>query len=57
MNSIFFLKAAYAVAWIIYLGYLGRILLRLKKVKAERLELERTTAKSAAQPTLKRSAS
>jgi hypothetical protein len=36
--------AAYAVAWVIYLGYLGRILLRMKKVAAERVELERTVA-------------
>ena len=42
MNSIVFLKAAYAVAWIIYLGYLAQILLRIKKVQAEREELERS---------------
>ena len=42
MNSIMFLKAAYICAWVIYLGYLGRILLRMKKVQAERGELERT---------------
>ncbi len=41
MNSIFFLKAAYVVAWVIYLGYLGRILLRMKKVEEETKELER----------------
>ena len=43
MSSIIFLKAAYAVAWVIYLGYLGRILLRMKKVAVEREELERTS--------------
>ena len=42
MNSIIFLKAAYAVSWVIYLGYLGRILLRMKRVEAERRELERS---------------
>lgn len=39
MNSIAFLKAAYAVSWIIYLGYLGRILLRMRKVEAELKEV------------------
>jgi len=48
MSSIAFLKLAYTAAWIIYLGYLARILLRMKTVEAEREELERTTAKSAA---------
>jgi hypothetical protein len=58
MNSIVFLKAAYAVAWIIYLGYLGRILLRMKKVEREREELERTTRSEADRvATLTRSAS
>ena len=33
--------AAYAVAWVIYVGYLGRILLRIRKVAAEKAELER----------------
>ncbi len=41
MNSIMFLKAAYAVAWVTYLGYLARILLRMKKVEEETKELER----------------
>lgn len=44
MNSIVFLKAAYAVAWVIYLGYLAQILMRMKKVTAEREELERSVA-------------
>ncbi len=42
MNSIIFLKAAYAVAWVIYVGYLARILLRMKRVEVERKELERS---------------
>lgn len=41
MNSIAFLKAAYIVAWVVYLGYLGRILLRMKKVEDETGELRR----------------
>ncbi len=41
MNSIAFLKAAYIVAWVVYLGYLGRILLRMKKVEDELKEMQR----------------
>jgi hypothetical protein len=41
MKGMEFLKAAYIVSWVIYLGYLGRILLRLKKVEEEHKELER----------------
>jgi hypothetical protein len=41
MNSLVFLKAAYIVAWVAYLGYLGRILLRMKKVEAETKDLRR----------------
>jgi hypothetical protein len=41
MSSIGFLKLAYVVAWAIYLGYLARILLGMKKVEEERQELER----------------
>ena len=41
MSSIGFLKAAYIVAWVGYLGYLARILLRMKKVEEETRELER----------------
>jgi len=33
MSSIAFLKAAYVVAWVVYVGYLGRILLRLRRVE------------------------
>jgi hypothetical protein len=39
MNAIAFLKAAYIVAWVVYLGYLGRILLRMKRVEEEMKEL------------------
>jgi len=49
--------AAYAIAWVIYLGYLGRILLRMKKVAAEREELERTLTRNPVTPSLTRSAS
>ncbi len=41
MSSIAFLKVAYAVAWVTYLGYLARILLRMKKVEEETREMER----------------
>jgi len=41
MNPIAFLKAAYIVAWVVYLGYLVRIFLRMKLVEAERRELDR----------------
>jgi CcmD family protein len=41
MNPIAFLKAAYIVAWVVYLGYLGRILLRMKKVEGELKEMQR----------------
>jgi hypothetical protein len=40
-NSMHFLDAAYVVAWVVYLGYLGRILLRMKKAEDEARELER----------------
>jgi CcmD family protein len=41
MNPIAFLKAAYIVAWVVYLGYLGRILLRMKKVEDELKQMQR----------------
>ena len=50
MNSIAFLNemhltpysaAAYTVAWVAYLGYLVRILLRMRLVEGERKEMER----------------
>ena len=45
MNSLTFLKAAYAVAWVVYVGYLCRILLRMRLVEAERKEMERSGSK------------
>jgi len=54
MTSIMFLKVAYIVAWLIYLGYLARILLRMKAVESERAELERTSARNAAASPLTR---
>ena len=44
MDSLVFLKAAYAIAWIIYLGYLVQILRRMKKVAAEQEELQHSAA-------------
>jgi hypothetical protein len=41
MNSIIFLKAAYVIAWLAYVGYLGRILLRMKRVEDETNDLQR----------------
>jgi len=41
MNPIPLLHPAYIVAWVVYVGYLGRILLRMKKVEEETKELER----------------
>jgi hypothetical protein len=48
MTSIMFLKIAYVVAWVIYLGYLARILVRMKTVESERTEVERTSARNVA---------
>jgi hypothetical protein len=42
MNSIAFLKAAYIIAWVVYVGYLGRILLRMRHVEEELKEVERS---------------
>ncbi len=41
MHLTSFSVAAYAVAWVVYLGYLGRILLRMRRVEEEKKELER----------------
>ncbi len=41
MNPIPFLHAAYIVAWVVYVGYLVRILLRMKKVEEERKEMDK----------------
>lgn len=40
MNPIPFLKAAYIVAWVIYVGYLCRILLRMRLVEQETKEFD-----------------
>jgi hypothetical protein len=40
MNSLVFLKAAYTLAWIVYLGYLVRILLRMRRVEGEIAEVQ-----------------
>ncbi len=40
MNAIVFLKAAYAIAWIVYVGYLVKILLRMRRVEEELKEVE-----------------
>lgn len=42
MNSLTFLKAAYIITWVVYVGYLGRILLRMRLVEAERKEMEQS---------------
>ncbi len=39
MNSIAFLKAAYTIAWLVYLGYLARILLRMRRLEEEMKEV------------------
>ena len=49
MNPIAFLKAAYIIAWVVYLGYLGRILLRMKNVEAEMTELRNSNSSSSRQ--------
>ena len=40
MNSLLFLKAAYLFAWVVYLGYLFRMLARLRTVERELKEVE-----------------
>ncbi len=49
MNSIAFLKAAYTIAWLVYLGYLARILLRMRRVEEEIKEVGVTTSSHAAE--------
>ena len=41
MSSIGFLKTAYIVAWVVYLGYLGWIASRLVKVEGELKDVKR----------------
>jgi CcmD family protein len=40
MNGILFLKAAYVIAWAVYLGYLFRMLVRMRSVEKELHEVE-----------------
>jgi hypothetical protein len=35
------LKAAYIIAWVVYLGYLGKILLGMRRVEGELDEMKR----------------
>ncbi|HSY11613.1 MAG TPA: hypothetical protein VK976_05435 [Verrucomicrobiae bacterium] len=42
MNSIIFLRTAYIISWVVYAGYLGRLLLRMRLVEAERKEMEQS---------------
>jgi hypothetical protein len=48
MHSITFLKAAYTIAWLVYLGYLGRILLRMRRVEDELKEVAVSSSSPAA---------
>jgi hypothetical protein len=41
MNSIAFLKAAYIIAWVVYVGYLGKIIMSLRRVEGELQEMKR----------------
>ena len=41
MSGIGFLKAAYIVAWVIYLGYLGSLFPRFRRLHSEMKDLER----------------
>ncbi len=49
MNSITFLKAAYTIAWLVYLGYLALILLRMHRVEKELKEVEAGSSSPAAE--------
>jgi len=40
MSAILFLKAAYVIAWAVYLGYLFRMLIRMRSVERELKEVE-----------------
>jgi methyl coenzyme M reductase subunit C-like uncharacterized protein (methanogenesis marker protein 7) len=40
-NPIHYLDAAYIVGWLVYLGYLGRILWRMKRAEEEKSDLDR----------------
>ena len=47
MNALTFLKAAYVFAWVVYLGYLFRMLTRMRGVERELNEVERGASSSA----------
>lgn len=47
MNALTFLKAAYVFAWVVYLGYLFRMLTRTRSVERELNEVERGASSSA----------
>ena len=40
MNAILFLKAAYVIAWAVYLVYLFRMLMRMRSVERELKEVQ-----------------
>ena len=44
MSSIGFLKLAYGIAWVTYLGYLLWMLLRMRRVEEEIAEVERAVS-------------
>ncbi|HEY1730792.1 MAG TPA: hypothetical protein VGG15_03545 [Terriglobales bacterium] len=54
MKSIAFLKAAYTIAWLVYLGYLGRILLRMRRVEEEIKEVSVDTSSTKVAPGVQR---
>ena len=47
MTGMVALKAAYVIAWVVYLGYLFRMLTRLRAVERELKEVENTNATAA----------
>jgi hypothetical protein len=49
VNSITFLKAAYTIAWLVYLGYLARILFRMRRVEDELKEMAASNSSPATQ--------
>jgi CcmD family protein len=51
MNGILFLKAAYVIAWVVYLGYLARMLVRMRAVERELKEVESAGSSSSATAT------
>lgn len=51
MSGIAFLKAAYAIAWIVYVGYLAKILLSMRRVEEELKEVEGGASTNSAKST------